>query len=45
MLDFRAAGRRRLEDAPLNLLSGLSAGPVEVLTMQLVDQQVEFMRR
>ncbi len=41
-LDFRTIGRRRLEDTPLNGLSGLPAGPVEMLTMQLGDQQVEF---
>jgi catechol 2,3-dioxygenase-like lactoylglutathione lyase family enzyme len=41
-LDLRAVARRRLEDSFLNVLFGLPAGPVDVLTMQLGDQQVEF---
>jgi len=44
VLDFRVLGRRRLEDTSLNALLGLPAGPVEVLTMQLGDQHVEFMQ-
>ena len=41
-LDLRTVARRRLEDSFLNALFGLPAGPVDVLTMQLGDQQVEF---
>jgi catechol 2,3-dioxygenase-like lactoylglutathione lyase family enzyme len=43
-LDFRILGRRRLEDKSQNALLSLPAGPVEVLTMQLGDQQVKFMQ-
>ena len=41
-LDFRTVARRRLQDSFLNALFGLPAGPVDVLTMQLGDQRVEF---
>src|SRR6516225_837677 len=41
-LDLRTVARRRLEDSFLNALFGLPAGPVDVLTMQLGDQRVEF---
>ncbi len=41
-LDLRTVARRHLKDSSLNALLGLPAGPVEVLTMQVGDQQVEF---
>ena len=41
-LDLRTVARQRLEDSFLNALFGLPAGPVNVLTMQIGDQQVEF---
>jgi len=41
-LDFRTVARRHLEKSSLNALLGLPAGPVELLTMQLGNQQVEF---
>jgi catechol 2,3-dioxygenase-like lactoylglutathione lyase family enzyme len=41
-LDFRIAGRRHLKDPSLNALFGLPDEAMDVLTMQLGDQQVEF---
>jgi catechol 2,3-dioxygenase-like lactoylglutathione lyase family enzyme len=41
-LDFRTVARRRLEDSSHNALFGLPDRPVDVLTMQLGDQVVEF---
>lgn len=41
-LDFHAAERKRMRDPSLNALFGLADEGLDVLTMQLGDQEVEF---
>ena len=41
-LEFRTAGRKHMRDPSLNALFGLPDEGMDVLTMQLGDQQVEF---
>ena len=43
-LDFRTVARKHLQDPALDALFGLPTEEMDVLTMQLGDQQVEFTR-